>query len=226
MAMPKASPTIEDYLLTLYSMERDDVPLISARLAERIGVAPPTVTATLQRMVAAKLVQMGGHKEIELTESGRHLAEVIVRRHALAERLLTDILGLSWHEAHAEAHRMEHAISDRVEARLIEVLGQPRTCPHGNPIPGYEVALTGVPLSTIAAGQEVVVERITEDAEMDPELLKYLEQHDVRPGKRLRISTVAPFNRMLFVQTERGTAPLGLNAAAQIRVNPVLSAES
>jgi DtxR family Mn-dependent transcriptional regulator len=202
-------------------MERDGIPLISARVAERLGVSAPTVTATLQRMMRDDLVQMAASKEISLTAAGRGLAEDIVRRHALAERLLTDILGLPWHEAHSEAHKMEHAISGRVEERLMEVLGNPCTCPHGNPIPGRDVVLTGVPLSDIAPGEAVVIERITEDAETDPDLLQYLQKHELRPGKRLQVSDVERFNQLLRVQVESGVVPLGFAAASKIRVNPV-----
>lgn len=221
MGVAHASPTIEDYLALIYCMQRDGIPMISARLAERLGVAPPTVTATVKRMVSAGLVEMAPNKELSLTARGCTLAEDIVRRHALAERLLTDILGLPWDEAHAEAHRIEHAISDRVEERLMEVLGHPRTCPHGNPIPGREVVLTGVPLSAVREGQEVVVERITEDAETEPDLLQYLQKHALRPGKRLRISRVERFNELVMVETESCTVPLGFAAASKIRVNPV-----
>lgn len=221
MVLAHASPTIEDYLALIYTMDRDGVPLISARLAERLGVSAPTVTATLKRMVRDDLARLTPSKEISLTAAGRGLAEDIVRRHALAERLLTDILGLPWHEAHAEAHKMEHAISGRVEERLREVLGNPCTCPHGNPIPGRDVTLTGVPLSDVPPGDSVVVERITEDAETDPELLHYLQKHEIAPGKRLLVAEVERFNHLLRVETDSCVVPLGFAAAAKIRVNRV-----
>src|SRR6185503_9670058 len=104
-----ASSVVEDYLQILHYMSRDGIPLIAARLAERLNVTPPTVTATLQRMERDGLVQHGPRKEILFTESGRRLAEDIVRRHALAERLLTDLLKMPWHESHEEAHGVEHA---------------------------------------------------------------------------------------------------------------------
>jgi len=221
MALGRVSRTIEDYLQLIYYMGLDHMPVIGARLAGRMGVAPPTVTGTLRRMVRDGLVEFRERKEIVLTAAGRSLAEDVVRRHALAERLLTDILGLPWHEAHAEAHSVEHAISARVEERLTEVLGHPHTCPHGNPIPGCPVVLTGVPLHTIVEGEEAVVERITEDAEMDPELLEFLERHAFGPGRRLRVLQAERFNQLLRIETETGTVAMGFAAASKIRVNPL-----
>src|SRR6266496_3435556 len=132
----KPSKTIEDYLQVMHYMTRDGSTIIGARLAERIHVAPPTVTATLQRMVRDGLITMDDHKVVHLTDDGREQAESIVRRHALAERLLTDILGLGWRESHEEAHLVEHVMSARGERHVMEVLGNPLTCAQGNPIPG------------------------------------------------------------------------------------------
>ena len=131
-----ASSVVEDYLQILHYMTRDGIQVIAARLAERLNVTPPTVTATLQRMERDGLIKHGPRKEILFTEHGRQLAEDIVRRHALAERPLTDLLKMPWHESHEEAHGVEHAMTPKLEARLLLALGNPTTCPHGNPIPG------------------------------------------------------------------------------------------
>src|SRR5438045_9014340 len=104
------SSVVEDYLQILHYMTRDGVPVIAARLAERLHVTPPTVTATLQRMERDGLVTHARQREIQLTENGSRTAEDLVRRHALAERLLTDFLKMPWHEAHEESHGFEHAI--------------------------------------------------------------------------------------------------------------------
>src|SRR5262245_12876756 len=127
---------VEDYLEQIYVMQQSGQRVIGARLAERMHTAVPTVTETLKRMLREGLIDQDAHKQVGLTAQGKSEAESLMRRHALAERLLTDILGLSWVEAHAEAHKFEHVISPRVEARLMELLGNPSTCPHGNPIPG------------------------------------------------------------------------------------------
>src|SRR5437660_10312818 len=132
---PEGSPTepsktVEDYLLNIYTMSSEGRSVIAARLAETLGVAPPTVTATLHRMTKQGLITVSRQKEVGLTELGLAEAETMVRRHRLAERLLIDILGLDCADVHEEAHRFEHAISPRVEERILPVLGDPATCPH------------------------------------------------------------------------------------------------
>jgi DtxR family Mn-dependent transcriptional regulator len=135
------SPVVEDYLQILHYMSRDGIPLIAARLAERLSVTPPTVTATLQRMERDGLIHHGPRKEILFTDSGRQLAEDIVRRHALAERLLTDLLKMPWHESHEEAHGVEHAMTPKLEAQLLP-RSATTTRPHGNPSPLGTLNLT------------------------------------------------------------------------------------
>src|SRR5205807_10070868 len=145
--------------------------VIAARLAERLNVSPPTVTATLQRVQRDGLIEHGPRKEILLTAEGRREAEDIVRRHALAERLLTDLLKMPWHESHEEAHGVEHVMTPKIEARLLEALGNPTTCPHGNPIPGLGVlSADEFPLDKARAGDHLAIQRITEEAEEDPQL--------------------------------------------------------
>ena len=109
--------------------------MIQARIAERLGRSAPSVSEMLDRLIDDGYVTREGRR-LSLTDSGRALAEKVVRKHRLAERLLVDVIGLEWHKVHREAGRWEHVISDDVEARLVELLGDPATCPHGNPIPG------------------------------------------------------------------------------------------
>src|SRR5438874_9208063 len=133
----------------------------SARLADWLGVSRPTVTAALRRMTRDGMVRMNSRKEIELTAAGRKAAESIVRRHRIMERWLTDVLGLDWVAADAEAARLEHAVSDVVEQRLYEVLGRPATCPHGNPIPGYsEASPSEASVSSPAAAHRAASTRV------------------------------------------------------------------
>src|SRR4029077_6785250 len=115
--------------------EESDAPIIQARLAERLGHSAPSVSEMVRRLRADGYLAVTGRK-VSLTTKGRARAESVVRKHRLAERLLTDIIGLEWHKSHVEARRWEHVISDDVEARLVELLDHPTTCPHGNPIPG------------------------------------------------------------------------------------------
>ena len=212
------SPVVEEYLQTLHFMLRDGQQTIGARLAERLGVTPPTVTATLRRMERDGLITYGSHREVVLTEAGREAAAASVRRHALIERLLTDFLKMPWDEAHEESHGLEHAITPKVEERLLAALGRPTTCPHGNPIPGLgRVNPDEFPLDGARPGEELILERITEEAELNLELMHYLQQHGLGPGERLRVLRVEEFNRVMVVEGPLGEAVVGLEAAAKLR---------
>src|SRR5699024_864808 len=128
-------PAFEEYCETIWELHEDDVEVIQARIAERLEVSRPAVSEMMQRLTAEGLAEVEDGR-IHLTNHGLRLAEQVVRRHRLAERFLTDILGLSWAEAHQEAGKWEHVISESVEVAISRVLGSPTTCPHGNPIPG------------------------------------------------------------------------------------------
>ena len=161
------------------------------------------------------------HKEIHLTQDGKTVAERIVRRHFLTERFLTDLLGLDWVNAHQEAHRLEHAISQDVEERLAKLLSNPTTCPHGNPIPG---ALAGpaqktIPLNEASDGQSVELDFITEGGERDVRLLSFLQEHGMRPGAKVHVLDVAPSLGMMTLKVGADAFSLGLEAAKKIRVH-------
>jgi len=212
------SLVVEDYLQILHYMSRDGIPLIAARLAERLNVTPPTVTATLQRMERDGLVVHGPRKEIQFTDHGREVAEDIVRRHALAERLLTDLLKMPWHESHEAAHGVEHAMTPKLEAQLLAALGNPTTCPHGNPIPGLGTLNPDeFPLDRAKTGDELIIQRITEEAEVDLQLMRYLQEHGVAPGARMRVHEASAFNGLLVLEGSEGQVPLGLQVAAKLR---------
>jgi DtxR family Mn-dependent transcriptional regulator len=214
--------SVQDYLAAIYDLAGSGKPVIGARLAKHMAVSAPAVTEAVQRIARGGYVKVGPRKELTLTPKGHQIAEVMARRHRLLERWLTDTLGLDWTEAHEEAHRLEHALSPRVEDRLAEMLGMPSTCPHGNPIPGMprppRVEL--FPLNQAKEGATVVVERITEEAEADKKLLEYLWRNDVRPGRRLRIVEVAPWAGTVTAAGDDNGPPiaLGLPAAAKIWV--------
>jgi DtxR family Mn-dependent transcriptional regulator len=117
--------SVQDYLAAIYDLTGSGRPVIGARLAKHLGISPPAVTESIQRMGRGGYVKVGRGKEVILTPKGRQIAEVMARRHRLLERWLTDTLGLNWTDAHEEAHRLEHALSPRVEDRLAEMLGMP-----------------------------------------------------------------------------------------------------
>jgi len=209
---------VEDYLDQIYLMQLNGQRVIGARLAERMGTAVPTVTETLRRMVREELVTMADHKEVRLTDKGKGAAESLIRRHALSERLLTDILGLSWVEAHAEAHKFEHIISPKVEARLMELLGHPNTCPHGNPIPGLATLEPprGTALSEADCPGDYHIVRVSEDAENDVELMAYIEQRNLKPGVTVRLVEREPFEGPVLIEVDGERHSLGMPVARSV----------
>src|SRR4051794_19093195 len=155
-------------------MRRENEPVFLARIKERLGVSAPTALAALRRMQRDGLVVFEKH-HVELTDGGFEAAQSIIRRHMLAERLLIDVLKIDWADAHEEAHRMEHAISPIIERHLLALLGQPTTCPHGNPIPGMDASARSTrPLADVGEGEQVVIANISEHAEEDHDLMRYL----------------------------------------------------
>src|SRR3989339_16815 len=190
-----ATGTIEEYLEAILNMASEGKKALGARLAERLQVSPPTVTATLKRMRRDNLVTTNGKEGISLTEKGMKLAIGIVRRHRLAERLLMDVLKIPWYETHQEACLLEHAMSERVVDRLYEVLRKPTTCPHGNPIPSDDVLppIQGVPLNTLPAGTTAVVERISEEANRLLGLMEYFDQTGIKPGTAVTVKEVTEY---------------------------------
>lgn len=184
-------PAFEEYCEAVFELHEDDVDVIQARVADRLEVSRPAVSEMIRRMTDEGLVTVDGH--IRLTDAGTHLAERVVRRHRLAERFLTDMLGLSWAQAHREAGKWEHIISEDVEAALVRVLHDPTTCPHGNPIPGsdYHAPETQA-LGDLGVGETFVVSRIPEELEFAPGLLDFLEDADILPGQRGVLTAASP----------------------------------
>lgn len=176
-------PAFEEYCETIFELREDDLPVIQARIAERLRVSRPSVSGMIKRMEDEGLVTRDG-ATIALTETGEALAQRVARHHRLAERFLTDMLGLSLATAHHEAGKWEHVMSDEVEAAMNRILGAPTTCPHGNPIPGSSyTAPDSVRLSTVESGKSFTVSRIPEELEFTPGMLDYLEQWHLVPGR-------------------------------------------
>jgi DtxR family Mn-dependent transcriptional regulator len=209
-------PAFEEYCECIYELAEDDVEVIQARIAERLNVSRPAVSEMMRRLEAEGLIETG--KTIKLTESGMALAKKVVRRHRLAERFLTDILKLSWAEAHHEAGKWEHVMSDSVEAAMNRLLGNPTTCPHGNPIPGSGyVEQRSRPLSSVAVGEEFTISRITEELEFTPGLLEFLEASSLQPGNAGKITAASP-DGTLTVEIDGRHVGVGAFASARILV--------
>ncbi len=179
---------VEAYLTAIYTLEAEDGFALSSHIADYLHVSRPTVTQTVRRLTNLGYVNTNENREIILTLSGRTKAEQVIRRHRLLERWLNDDLGIGWAEAHAEADRLEHAISPLVEQRLMEKMGYPSTCPHGNIIPGSgNLQSKGILLSECASGMIIQVVRIVEQAEENLELLKRFFQLGIIPGSNIEI---------------------------------------
>src|SRR5262245_13064835 len=182
--MAEMHDTTEEYLETILSIEEEGVVPMRARLVERLGLSAATVSETVARLEDQGYVELAGDRSLHLTDKGRGLATTVVRRHRLAERLLVDVIGLEWEKVHAEAARWEHAISADVEEKLVQLLGDPATCPHGNPIPGSHNSVsstTAVPLAAAEPGP-VVVARVSERLEMWDAALQLIAAAQLTPG--------------------------------------------
>jgi len=193
-------PPLEEYLETIHSLQEEGTPVIQVRIAERLGRSAPSVSEMLDRLADEGYVRREG-RVVELTKPGAVLAAKVVRRHRLAERFLVDVIGLPWHKAHLEAGVWEHAISDDVEERLVVILGNPSTCPHGNPIPGSDAPISTEqqrPLADIEPGTKVRLERISEAVEIDMGSLVYLDEHGFIPGATAVVSSRAPDGTLLL----------------------------
>ena len=210
-------PPIEEYLETIYELQEEGTPAIQARLAERLGHAPPSVSEMIGRLRSEGFVEPRG-RSLTLTAKGHERAESVLRKHRLADRLLTDVIGLEWHKTHLEACRWEHVISDDVEARLVVLLGNPSTCPHGNPVPGTKGPrreLTA--LAESRPGDHVRLERVTEQVEVDMESLTYLDAHGFIPGTDAEVANRAA-DGTLTLQLDEGTIELAPELASQLFV--------
>ncbi len=209
-------PPVEEYLETMLALGEEGVPVIQARIAERLGRSAPSVSEMLDRLTEDGYVTREGRRLL-LTDSGRALAEKVVRKHRLAERLLVDVIGLEWSKVHREAGRWEHVISDDVEARLVELLGDPATCPHGNPIPGSGTPMPGVPtrpLAEVGEGEQVRLFRISEEVELNLGSLTLLDEGGFIPGVVARVGG----------RDAEGTVEVTVQGAAEaIRVSRDLS---
>jgi DtxR family transcriptional regulator, Mn-dependent transcriptional regulator len=209
-------PAFEEYCECIFELAEDDVDVIQARIAERLNVSRPAVSEMMRRLETEGLID--STSGIRLTPDGQLLATKIVRRHRLAERFLTDILHLSWAEAHHEAGKWEHVMSEAVEVAMDNLLGSPTTCPHGNPIPGSAyIEPDSRPLAAVTVGEEFTIARITEELEFTPGLLEFLEASALLPGNAGTITAASP-DGTLTVEIDGRHVGVGAFASARILV--------
>ena len=209
-------PAFEEYCECIFELAEDDVDIIQARIAERLQVSRPAVSEMIRKLDAEGLITTDDG--IQLTAAGQTLAQTVVRRHRLAERFLTDVLKLSWAEAHHEAGKWEHVMSDNVEVAMNELLGEPTTCPHGNPIPGSDyVEPDAGPLSAHPVGETFTVRRIPEELEFTPGLLEFLEESSLRPGCSGVVTAASP-DGTLTIEIDGRHVGVGAFASERIMV--------
>lgn len=208
--LSRTFPAAPAYLIQLFLFDRDGIPVVGSRISERLGVSPSAVTQSLKRLEEKGIVGHDQHRGFALTREGRALAERVVSRHYLLERLLVDQLGVAWDVADEEAEHLQGSLTERLEEILYEKLGRPQTCPHGNPFPGAQVEaeiLACPPLTRFAEGTEVSIVRVTEVGEMEDGLLKFCHEAGIRIGGRTTIGPRSADGQVLRLEGRRIDVP-------------------
>ena len=220
--------TTEMYLRTIFELQEEGIVPLRARIAERLHQSGPTVSQTVARMERDGLLTVEGDRHLQLSDEGLRLATRVMRKHRLAERLLTDVIGLDWELVHAEACRWEHVMSETVERRLVELLGHPTESPYGNPIPGLdelgetgngEDFMDGVEaldqVATTNVETRVLVRRISEPIQTDETLMAALRRVGALPDK---VVTVAAGAEGVLLGSGGETAEIDTEAASHVFV--------
>lgn len=205
---------VEDYLEEIKRLEEDGERTTATVLARTLEVSLPSASEMLKRLRSEGYLVREKGGAIVLTPEGRRLAHTILRRHRLVECLLVDLLGMAWYEVHSEAHRIEHAISARVEEAMAKALDYPDYCPHGHPICPIDLRRTRK-LSELTPGEGGEIAQISEVKE---DVLPYLDQLGIRPGVSVTVKDIAPLEGPMTVETDAGPASLGRELAALIHV--------
>lgn len=220
--MPKQLSNVasDDYLTTIYRLHIDEgVDVIAVRLADRLEITPPSVAGMLKRLQRDGLVDVDGKKVIHLTPEGLSRAEQMVRRHRLAECLITNVMKVPWWRAYSEAHLLEHGISDVTEPYLYETLGRPTRSPFGYPIPAPggngSKPLTMLTLANMAQGETVIVDRVFEE---DEQLLRFFDEEGIRPSASITLEAVAPYRGTVTAKVDARVVVMGSQVAGQIWV--------
>jgi len=218
-ATEEVSPTIEEYLEAIYKLQEKEDSAKTTELAKQLNVALGTITNTIESMEKQNLVVHEPYKGVKLTAKGRKIALDVVRRHRLSERLLVDILRLEWSKAHDAACKLEHAFADKEMSRPLEkALGNPKTCPHGNPIPSESGQVTeerSEALISLNAGEKGIIAKVTDERQ---DILQYLGKLGLVPGASVEIEEKAPFNGPIMVRVGTANYALGRNIASIIWV--------
>lgn len=216
---PPNSEAIEDYAKAIYALQlRGTGPVGTSELAERLGVAPASATAMLKRLDGLGLVRYEPYHGVTLTRAGEKVALEVIRHHRLIEAYLSEAFDMPWDRVHGEAEVLEHYISEELEQLIAAKLGEPSHDPHGDPIPGPDLAAPGeegVPLSKVRPGEAVTFARVSD---RDPEMLRYLDERGIRPGVELTVTGPLPFGGSLLVEVGGEQHALGDELVRRLRV--------
>ncbi|MEX0817868.1 MAG: metal-dependent transcriptional regulator [Gaiellales bacterium] len=218
MSKPELSVAIQDYLKEIYKLQSAGERATTTAIARRLSVAPSSVTSMLKKLAVLGLAEHAPYRGVSLTETGERIALEIVRHHRLIEMYLAETLGLPIDALHAEADRLEHVLSEELEARIDEQLGYPTHDPHGDPIPdaGLKVARSSLrPLADLEPGERAMVRRVPDG---DAELLRYLAELSLVPGRRVTMRRTAPFNGPLTIDVDGTEHAVSRELADQIGV--------
>jgi len=212
---------MEDFLETIFHLESEGRSAATQEIAQHLNISAASVTEYVKKLAGEKLVSYVPYKEVRLTAKGRTLAVDVVRRHRLSERLLVDKLGVKWEEAHEEAHKIEHDLSEEVSNKIYKALGEPKTCPHGNPLPDAKGQIKeeeSFPLTTFKKNDQIKIIKITDE---EPKLLCYLATLGLMPRTKITIEERAPFSGPIIVRVGRATYALGYEIAEAIWVRKI-----
>ena len=216
-----ATEAIDDYAKAIYGLQRQAArPVATSALAERLGVAPSSVTAMLKRLDVLGLVRYERYHGVMLTPAGERLALEVIRHHRLIEAFLADALEMPWDRVHDEAEVLEHYISEDLERRIARRLGDPSLDPHGDPIPTQDLAMATDRTAALSGMRVGDIARFARVSDSDPTMLRYLADQGIRPGAELKVIGVQPFGGPVFVEVDGRTHALGGELAEKMRVEP------
>jgi DtxR family Mn-dependent transcriptional regulator len=218
MAKVELSDAIQDYLKELYKLNAAGERATTTALARRLEVSPPSVTSMIKKLAELGLVEHMPYRGATLTPAGERTALEVVRHHRLIEQYLAQTLGLPLEALHAEADRLEHALSEELEAHIDRTLGYPTHDPHGDPIPDANLRIAEReirPLATLESGDEATIRRVPDD---DRDLLRYLIKLHLTPGRRVRVTGIEPFGGPFTVSVGKSRHPISRELAGLIGV--------
>ena len=214
---PLTAP-VEDYLKAIYAFERDGHAAATNDIAQRLSIAPASVSGMVQRLADQGLVAYERYRGVRLTAAGRRAALRTLRRHRVIEAYLVQALGYGWESVHEEAERLEHSASDTLIDRMASAIGEPVTDPHGAPIPTREGTIDETPHQTLADAPVGARTRVVRVGDEDPGMLRYLDSLGLRPGAEVVLTNRAPFDGPLTIEVDSATRQVGAALASRVLV--------